>query len=110
MSRAPTIPPQRLQTLRQMIRESLASGQPYSLLELSAEVGASEREVGAHLQHLRRSLRRAGHRLRMEPARCLGCGFVFRDRQRLTRPGRCPRCRRTRISHPRFSLREVGGR
>ena len=38
------------------------------------------------------------------PAACLACGFVFRTRQRLTRPGRCPVCDSSHIEPPRFSV------
>jgi transcriptional regulator len=54
-------------------------------------------EVEEHLPHLRKSLK---NRLRITPARCRQCGYVFRDRQRLDTPGRCPRCRRELVEGP----------
>ena len=36
------------------------------------------------------------------PAECLACGFAFRKRDRLTTPGRCPRCRAERIRPAEF--------
>ncbi|HEX7184822.1 MAG TPA: hypothetical protein VF756_23550 [Thermoanaerobaculia bacterium] len=58
------------------------------------------------LRHLERSLRRGKERLRVDPARCLACGFVFEDRapRRFQAPGRCPRCRSERIAEPRFRV------
>jgi len=76
-----------------------------SLRDVSQALHISEKEVGDHLAHIRRSLSRSGRSLKIDPAGCLACGFVFKERQRFSRPGRCPRCRATRISMPRFSIR-----
>jgi len=44
-------------------------------------------------------------RLRVDdPSRCLDCGFVFRDRRRLTAPSRCPSCRSEATTEPWFRL------
>lgn len=72
--------------------------------DLSRIVGVSERDVAPHLEHLARSVRRAGGRLVVEPAACLDCEFVFEDRRRLTRPGRCPECHGRRITLPVFRI------
>jgi predicted Zn-ribbon and HTH transcriptional regulator len=89
--------------IRQEI-ERLLREEPRSALDLSKLVGISEREVPDHLSHLERSLRRRGATLHVEPVRCLGCGFVFAERRRFTRPGRCPGCRGRRLTLPRFSV------
>lgn len=101
MSRAPQA---RSQTVRLALLAQLRGGElgAVTALELSGRVGIPERDVAEHLEHLSRSLRQSGERLRIEPAECLGCGFVFRKRDRLTRPGACPSCRGTRIESPRF--------
>lgn len=90
-------------TLRAALRETLRGG-PLTARELSARVRIPEKQVAGHLEHLARSARAAGERLLLEPARCLDCGFVFRKRDRLTRPSRCPVCRGERLDAPRFSL------
>ncbi len=91
--------------LRQLLREG-----PLAARELSARVGISEKEVAGHLEHLARSLRQSGERLRVEPARCLVCGFVFEERTRLSRPSKCPECRSERLGPPRFTIvTAVGG-
>ena len=64
----------------------------------------SEKEVYGHLEHIRRSATAAGERFRIVPAECQGCGFTFIDRQRLTRPGRCPNCRQGRVSRPAYRI------
>lgn len=90
-------------TLRAALLTQLREG-PLTARELSARVGIPEREVAEHLEHIERSLRKADERLQIEPPACLGCGFVFRKRERLTRPGACPSCRSTRIAAPRFAI------
>lgn len=87
------------------VRESLASrlrSERATARELSAAVGISERDVAGHLEHIERSLRQSKERLHSEPPACMDCGFVFKKRERLTRPGACPKCRGTHISPPSF--------
>lgn len=96
-------PAARGDTIRNSLREALRQG-PASARELSSLVGATEKDVIHHLEHLERSLRRSGERLVVEPARCQQCDFVFRKRSKLTRPSSCPQCRGERIDAPSFSL------
>lgn len=102
-SRADKPPKERTETHREALRGALRQG-PLTVRELSAAVSLRERDVLSHLEHLDRSLDHTGERLDVEPARCLGCGFLFDERSRLTKPGRCPRCRATRIALPRFVI------
>lgn len=95
------------ETPRQAIRRHLAAG-PRTAHELSALVHLPEKEVVPHLEHLARSLHGTGASLDVEPARCLGCGYVFHDRRRLARPSACPRCRAQRLSPPVFRLTTRG--
>ncbi len=90
-------------TLRAALRDALRAG-PLTAHELSARVRIPEKQVAEHLEHLGRSLRAGSERLHVEPARCLDCGFVFRKRDRLTRPSRCPVCRGERVDAPRFAI------
>jgi hypothetical protein len=95
--------PPATETPRQAIRRMLAAA-PHTAHELSALVHLPEKEVVPHLEHLARSLRGAGGRLGIEPARCRDCGYVFRDRRRLSRPSACPRCRSQHLSPPVFRV------
>lgn len=79
--------------------------EPLTLRELSQRVGVAEKQLAEHLQHLAKSLKSRGTRLHTEPARCLGCGFTFGDRQRATAPSRCPKCKSERIEPPTFGLK-----
>ncbi len=110
MNKPPASPPPRVATPRERLLATLEAGQAMSLLDLSRAAGISERDIPAHLEHLERSLRRAGRRLHTEPPRCLDCGFAFPGRRRTTRPGRCPRCRSSHLASPRVRLLERGER
>jgi predicted Zn-ribbon and HTH transcriptional regulator len=72
--------------------------------ELSREVGIQEKEVYAHLTHIDKSLKAKGKKLILQPAQCLQCGYVFRDRKRFTRPGRCPNCKSSHLLNPSFKI------
>lgn len=97
------IPDQREGTLRQSMI-ALLRNSPLTAREISEQVGVSEREVYAHLEHIRQSLHREEDSLVILPAECRGCGFVFTKRDRLKRPSRCPLCRSQSISQPRYRL------
>jgi transcriptional regulator len=89
------------QQLRGLLRrEALSFG---TLREL---LGLPVRRLEEELRHVERSARGQNERLVVEPARCLACGFLFRDREarHLHAPGRCPRCRSERIADPTFRL------
>jgi transcriptional regulator len=85
--------------LKRVLREGT-----FTARDLSARVGITEKDVAQHLEHVGRSVRDGGERLTVEHARCLGCGFVFKDRERLTRPSRCPRCKAERVQPARFGI------
>lgn len=88
-------------TRRQEI-ERLLREKPHTARDLSKAVGVSERDVPEHLVHVEKSLRQRSGALRLEPVRCLGCGFRFEERRRFSRPGRCPQCHGRRLTLPRF--------
>ena len=94
-----------VETVRERLLRVLREG-PATARDLSRRVGIPEGDVAEHLEHLARSLKRGGERLVIEAAACFECGFVFTQRTRYTRPGRCPQCRSTRTSLPAFSVEE----
>ncbi len=96
-------PAERRATVRSELVRHLRAG-PLTARELSGRVGVAERAVAEHLAHVARSLRAAGERLHVEPARCLECGFVFRKRERLGKPSACPACRSQHVAPPRFRV------
>jgi transcriptional regulator len=96
----PPTPADRPDTLRREI-VSVLSGGPLTAREISGLVGISEKDVLAHLEHVRIALRGG---LLVTPAECMSCGFVFAKRERLKAPGKCPVCRSEHIAEPSFSL------
>ncbi len=102
-SKQPPVPAARQDTVRREIAALLRTGS-FSAREVSAAVGIREKDVALHLEHLRRSLSRESRELVVTPAECLDCGFVFKKRERLRTPGRCPVCRSEAIAEPRFTL------
>jgi predicted Zn-ribbon and HTH transcriptional regulator len=77
----------------------LVSAGPRTASSLARELGLDRRSMEEDLRHMIRTARAAGYAVIVEPAKCKGCGFVF-DADKLTKPGRCPACRRSRIFEP----------
>lgn len=92
-----------MHTIRQKIVKLLSKSE-LDARELSQELGVQEKEVYDHLAHVARSVKAEKKKLIIHPSRCLRCGFVFADRKRLTRPSRCPKCRRTHLQNPRYHI------
>lgn len=92
---------------RRRLREYLQD-RAWTLKELAEAMELPLRVVEDHLRHLEKTLKREGLRLTVQPARCRRCGFTF-THGRLTRPGRCPRCRGNWIEPPRASLQAGKG-
>jgi len=91
-------------TIRQQLMQ-LLTGTQRSTRELAGMIGAPERQIEEHLSHVVRSLAKdKTRRFLLEPSRCHDCGFVFRERTRLTTPGRCPTCHSEAIAPPRFGI------
>lgn len=100
----PFTPAERQETVRRKIISVLA-GQTLSAKEISADIRVSEREVYEHLEHIQRTVNKKEHCLIVIPAECRKCGFVFRKRDRLRKPGKCPVCHGELIQEPLFSIR-----
>jgi predicted Zn-ribbon and HTH transcriptional regulator len=76
---------------------------PTSVAELARELGVRPREVEEDLHHLLRSLKHQPYRAVVTPAQCRKCGFTFRA-EKLTKPGKCPKCHATWISEPLVAI------
>ena len=103
MNKKPYISLEKHETFRQEII-SVLTGRTLSAREISAEVGISEKEVVDHLGHIRIAVRKSRERLKIIPAECKKCGFRFKKRERLNKPGKCPICRSQQIQEPFFSI------
>ncbi|MEK7237684.1 MAG: transcriptional regulator [Nitrospirota bacterium] len=96
------LPPER--TPRQRIIE-LITGTRLASHQLAQMLGIPERQVEEHLGHIVKTVARdPSRRFILEPSMCPDCGFLFRDRTKLTRPGRCPKCRGEGITAPRYGI------
>jgi len=92
-----------METIRQQMI-ALLSDKEMDARELSQTMGIREKEVYEHLPHIARSVAAQNKRLTIQPVRCLACGYVFRDRRRFTRPGRCPRCKMSHLDQPKYRI------
>jgi len=105
--REPATPAETHDTVRHAIVAELLQG-PCSARDLSAAIGVPEREIGNHLEHIKKTLSLSGRRLVVTPAECKKCGFVFAKREKLKRPGKCPVCKGESIREPLFAIEEKG--
>jgi len=101
--KGPWVPRSDTETVRHGVLRLLETT-PQTLRQLSSALGVPEKSLVPHLEHLQRSLRGSDRHLRVEPARCKHCGFVFAKRERIERPGRCPVCKGESLTEPVFSV------
>jgi transcriptional regulator len=100
----PPMPAERYDTIRRYVT-ALLQEQTLSAKDISTSVRIPEKEVYEHLEHIRKTLNKDNKHLEVEPAFCEKCGFVFRKRGKLSKPGKCPLCRSSLIHPPFFSIR-----
>jgi predicted Zn-ribbon and HTH transcriptional regulator len=105
-SKEPFIPVERHETIRQKII-SLLEDKTLSAKDISTDVRASEKEIYEHLEHIQRTINKSKHNFIVTPAICKKCGFIFRKRDKLKKPGKCPVCRGELIQEPLFSVRKT---
>ena len=98
------VPVERMETIRQSIISELG-GQTLSAKEISAKVSIPEKQVYEHLEHIQKTINKKEYKLIITPAECRKCSFVFKKRERLKKPGKCPVCRNESIKEPVFSIR-----
>ena len=91
-------------TLRQQII-ALLRMRPWDAGGLARALGISQRQVEAHLTHVRKSVEAHGEWMVIEPAQCRDCGFTFSERTRTTKPSRCPQCKSEQLAPPVFEIR-----
>jgi len=91
----------------QTVRKAMMALLEKDVLDARALSGAlklREKEVYPHLAHIQRSLKARKKRLVITPYLCRLCGFVFKDRQKLHPPGRCPQCKQGSIEQALFRI------
>jgi predicted Zn-ribbon and HTH transcriptional regulator len=85
---------------------ALLAGGPRTPSSLARELGIARGDIEDELRHAIRSAQSAGHVVVVEPARCKTCGFLF-DPSTLTRPGRCPACKGSRLFEPLLRIQTI---
>src|SRR6478735_5996723 len=94
-------------TVRKRIAQVLREVQ-LTAREVSAAASVREHDVAEHLRHLEHSLLHEGEQLLTEAPHCIQCGFAFGQRERPSRPRRCPCYKSERRSPPRFKITRRG--
>ena len=89
-------------TRREEIIEILKK-QEISAQELANMFRVIVKEIEEDLQHIAKSVR-PDFELVMYPAACKNCGFVFKERSRIKKPSRCPKCKKEAIEFPKFRI------
>ena len=95
-------------TLNKVYRKELIDAllnHPMSLQDLAMVMEEPVHDMEDDLRHLKKSLRHSAYRLEIIPARCRHCGFVF-HRDKMGKPGKCPKCSATWISAPLLTIKE----
>ncbi|MBE9502796.1 MAG: transcriptional regulator [Proteobacteria bacterium] len=103
-NKKPFVPVEREETIRKGIISILRSGNSVSAKDLSIDVSMSEKDVYSHLEHILKTVHHKGEKLIITPAKCRECGFIFRKRSRLKKPGRCPICHSEFIEEPLYTI------
>jgi predicted Zn-ribbon and HTH transcriptional regulator len=77
-------------TRRQQIIEILEN-QKTTAQHLANIFEATLNDIIEDLQHIEKSIK--PKKLKVIPAHCKSCNFVFKERSRVSKPSKCPRCR-----------------
>jgi predicted Zn-ribbon and HTH transcriptional regulator len=94
-------------TIRRQLIE-LLSHEPRTASSLARQLGLHRGDVEEQLRHALRSALASGHQVEVIPARCKQCGFVF-EADRLSKPGRCPSCKGSRLFEPLIRMSNAAG-
>ena len=95
--------PLRVKTIRQDII-ALLKAEECSVRDISVSIGIPEKEVYEHLSHISRTVTTQRKKLAVKPFECRHCGYVFKDRKRLSRPSRCPKCKGTYLKGAAYKI------
>ncbi|MHA2294702.1 MAG: transcriptional regulator [Candidatus Hodarchaeales archaeon] len=77
-----------------------------ALSELASFFEMTPKDVARDLAHVDRTIRRSGNRFYQQPAQCLSCEYIFKNRKRFTKPHKCPKCYSTYIEEAKFKIED----
>lgn len=90
-------------TRRQQIIEILEqNGQ--SAQQLANYFQTTVKDILEDLEHIDKSIK--PRKLKITPAYCKSCNFVFRGREKISRPTKCPRCNSEWIEAQMFGVQQ----
>lgn len=82
---------------------TLLQGNRLGLKDIADSLEMAPRDVEDDLRHVIKSLKHSDYQLRITPARCRKCDFVF-HKEKLHKPGKCPRCHQSWIKEPLLEI------
>ncbi len=91
-------------TRRQRLTEDLKNGW-INIRALSMIYKFPEKVIADDIEHIKKSISHRG-KLMLKPAECINCGFVFKEREKIKSPSRCPKCKSERIKEGMVMLVE----
>ncbi len=93
-----------MQTRRKEIIEILES-RPLTAKQLAEYFKVSVADILEDLKHISQTLKPMHKKIAENLPVCESCGFVFKSREKLSRPSKCPKCRSESITEPVFSIK-----
>ena len=88
-------------TRRQQIIEILQQNKQ-SAQQLANYFQTTVKDILEDLNHIEKSIK--PKKLKTEPAYCKKCSFVFKEREKVSKPSKCPRCRSEWIEAQMFFI------
>ena len=73
---------------------------PISAQEIANQYKTTLADILEDIDHIRIS-----NKIKIDPAVCLVCGFVFKERSKIKTPSKCPGCRGERVQACRMSIK-----
>ncbi len=82
----------------------MLEGRSFSVKDISLALRISEKDAYSHLAHIQLTVEKRKLKFILTPAECMKCGFIFKKRERLKKPGKCPLCHGESITLPMYSI------
>ena len=89
------------ETIRKQIIEMLEQ-RPWSAYALANYFRLEAAEIFDDLEHIKLSIR--PRKIKVIPAVCKTCGFVFKERTKMKAPSKCPKCKSEYIQDALLSI------
>ena len=93
-----------MKTRREKIIDLLSKSDGLTIQEISDVTQSTVKTVAADLDSVRKTIKSDNKRIEAQPASCMGCGFVFMGRVRISDPHKCPECHSERINGQKFRI------